>query len=95
MVPPSQLAGSGPVAGQHEEAAPDIREQGSGRSPVTGFSTGHAILDGAPARPVINRQEVTLRVPRSVSNDDGRAPVNESLTPPAGQRQAFRRHHPS
>jgi hypothetical protein len=29
------------------------------RPPVTGFSTGHAILGGAPARPVINRQEVT------------------------------------
>ena len=57
------------------------------RSP--GSQQGPAVLGGTPARPVINRQEVTLlRVLRSVSNGDGRAPVNGK--PHTARRTTFR-----
>ena len=47
-------------AGRDEEACQTFTNRDPAQTPVTGFSTGAAILGDAPARLVINRQEAVL-----------------------------------
>jgi hypothetical protein len=63
------------------------RDPASSRSP--GSQQDTPLFGGAPARPVINRQEVTqCRVLRSVINDDEQAPNGTDPHPPADEQGA-------